>query len=273
MTTTDDDYIHGYHEAESTRLQAQAWSVLELLHHDTRFAPGARVLEVGCGTGAQTTTLARNSPDAQIVAVDRSETSIARARDRVARARLANVQFHLADLFELPFETHSFDDVFVCFVLEHLEDPAAALRVLRSLLKPGGTITVFEGDHGSAYFHPQSAYADAAIACQVTLQQRAGGNALIGRQLYPLLTRAGFGEVHVSPRMVYVDGSRPELIETFTRGTFTAMIEGVRGRAIDAGLSTPAQFDRGIDDLGRTAARDGVFCYTFFKGVGVEEGN
>lgn len=268
MGFVKDDYIHGYDAREGARLQAQAWSVLDLLHHDTRFAPGARVLEVGCGTGAQTITLARNNPDAHIVAFDRSATSLAQARDRVASARLSNVQFHLADLFELPFEQHSFDNVFVCFVLEHLEDPERALSVLHSLLAPGGAITVFEGDHGSAYFHPRSTHADAAIACQVDLQRRAGGNAMIGRQLYPLLTRAGFCDVQVSPRMVYVDGSRPELIEAFTCRTFTAMIEGVRDRAIEAGLSTPRAFDRGIDDLCRTASDDGVFCYTFFKGVG-----
>ena len=270
MTPSPQNYIHGYDAREGARLQAQAWSVLDLLHADTRFSHGARVLEVGCGTGAQTTTLARNNPDAHIVAFDRSESSLAQARDRVAAARLPNVQFHLADLFELPFEERSFDDIFVCFVLEHLEDPLWALRVLRTLLKPGGTITVFEGDHGSAYFHPQSAHADAAIACQVALQQHASGNAMIGRQLYPLLTSAGFRDVQVSPRMVYVDGSRPELIEAFTRRTFTAMIEGVRDRAIASGLSTPAEFDRGIDDLYRTAASDGVFCYTFFKGIGCE---
>ena len=45
------------------------------------------------------------------------------------------------------------------------------------------------------------------------------------------------------------------------------MIEGVRERAIAAELSTPEAFDRGVADLARTAAPDGVFCYTFFKAV------
>jgi hypothetical protein len=46
------------------------------------------------------------------------------------------------------------------------------------------------------------------------------------------------------------------------------MIEGVRGPAIDAGLIEPGIFDAGVRDLHRTAEADGVFCYTFFKGVG-----
>jgi hypothetical protein len=70
--------------------------------------------------------------------------------------------------------------------------------------------------------------------------------------------------------MVYVDASRPDLVDGFTRKTFTAMIEGVREPAIRAGLVEPAAFDAGIRALYRTAEADGVFCYTFFKGVGVK---
>lgn len=147
--------------------------------------------------------------------------------------------------------------------------PAEALTVLRRLLRPGGSLTVVEGDHGSAYFHPDSAAARAVIECQVELQRRGGGDANIGRRLYPLLTGAGLQKVQVSPRMVYVDSSRPHLVDGFTRKTFTAMIEGVRQAAVHSGLLGADDFDEGIRALYRTAETDGVFCYTFFKGVGV----
>ncbi|HPJ84161.1 MAG TPA: SAM-dependent methyltransferase, partial [Methanothrix sp.] len=107
-----------------------------------------------------------------------------------------------------------------------------------------------------------------AIDCQVRLQERAGGNAMIGRELYPLLSRAGFSEVSVSPRMVYADGSRPAMAEGFTRRTFTAMIEGVRDAALAEGMMAAAEFDEGVGDLYRTSEEDGVFCYTFFKATG-----
>ncbi len=135
------------------------------------------------------------------------------------------------------------------------------------MLKPGGTITVIEGDHGSTYFHPDSAAAREAIACQVALQRNAGGDALIGRRLHPLLTEAGYRDVSVAPRMVYVDGSHPELADGFICKTFTAMIEGIREPALAAGLIAADRFDEGIRDLRRTAEPDGVFCYTFFKAV------
>ena len=267
MASSANGYVHGYHSREAERLTDQAGSLVELLHCDTAYADGSRVLEAGCGTGAQTVTLARNSPGARFTSIDISAGSLQEARARVTAIGATNVAFAQADLHALPFAAASFDHVFVCFVLEHVPDPDAALACLSAVLKPGGTITVIEGDHGSTYFHPDSDAAHRAIACQVELQRRAGGNALIGRELYPLLTRARFDAVHISPRMVYVDSSRPRLVEGFTRRTFTAMIEGVREAALAAKLIDAAAFDQGIRDLYRTAEADGVFCYTFFKGV------
>jgi SAM-dependent methyltransferase len=259
------DYVHGYDPQESVRLHDQALTLVELLHGDTRFAAGSSVLEVGCGVGAQTVTLARQSPGAKITAIDISAESVAQARARVESEGLTNVTFAQADVFAAPFALASFDHVFVCFVLEHLADPVAALATLRGLLKPGGTITVIEGDHGSTFFHPESDAALAAIDCQVWLQGAAGGDAKIGRRLYPLLDAAGFASVRVSPRNVYVDASRPGLADGFTRKTFTAMIEGVRAQAIAARLIDADRFDAGIGALHRTTEPDGMFSYTFFK--------
>lgn len=265
-----DPYVHGYDPRENIRLQDQASTLVELLHSDTSYPEGSRVLEVGCGVGAQTVTLARNSPKASITSVDISEASVAEARRRVVAAGLSNVEFQRADIFNLPFAPCSFDHVFVCFVLEHLSRPIDALRGLKNLIKEGGTITVIEGDHGSAYFHPDSDAAHRAIQCQVELQRRAGGNAMIGRELYPLLCDAGYGSVRVSPRMVYVDSSKPALVEGFTKKTFTAMIEGVREAAIEAKLADPQVFEKGIADLYQTAGPRGIFCYTFFKATGIK---
>lgn len=261
--------MHGYDSRETRRLRDQAGSLVELLHSDTAYPPGSRVLEAGCGVGAQTVTLAAASPGARITSIDLSEDSLAEAAKALRGAGIEHVILQRADIFDLPFAAASFDHVFVCFVLEHLARPLDALRALRRVLKPGGSITVIEGDHGSTYFHPQCAFADRAIRCLVDLQARAGGNALIGRALYPLLLEAGFDAVRVSPRMVYVDASRPGLVEGFTRNTFTAMIEGVREPAIEAGLMSAADFDRGLAGLRRTAEVDGVFCYTFFKAVAI----
>ncbi len=262
------EYVHGYSEREAERLSDQARTLTSLLHHDTRYPAGSRVLEAGCGTGAQTAILARNSPGAEITSIDISPGSIRYAQERVRAEGITNVTFQAGDLFSLPFAPASFDHIFVCFVLEHLPDPKRALTSLRPLIRPSGTITVIEGDHGSAYFHPDSIGAHRAIQCLIDLQREAGGNALVGRELYPLLVSAGYADVQVSPRMVYVDASRPALVDGFTRQTFTAMVEGVRDTVLGRGMMTKDEWERAIADLYRICEPDGVFCYTFFKATG-----
>jgi len=263
-------YVHGYDLQENIRLQDQASTLVELLHSDTVYPAGSIVLEAGCGVGAQTITLSKNSPQARIVSIVISEDSVTTARLAAAAAGVTNVIFQQGDIFNLPFEPNLFDHIFVCFVLEHLPQPARALNILKHFLKVDGSITVIEGDHGSTYFYPDSESAKKAIHCQVELQKRAGGNANIGRELYPLLQKAGFGAIQVSPRMVYVDASRPELVDGFTKKTFITMIEGIRESALRANLTDADTFDNGIKDLYRTTEPDGVFCYTFFKTVGIK---
>ena len=64
-------YVHGYDPRENVRLQDQAATLVDLLHSDAAYPAGSRVLEAGCGVGAQTATLAANSPGASIVSRER----------------------------------------------------------------------------------------------------------------------------------------------------------------------------------------------------------
>jgi len=64
MTGMTRAYVHGYDSREDIRLQDQATTLVDLLHADTAYPEGSRVLEAGCGVGAQTVTLAMNSPGA-----------------------------------------------------------------------------------------------------------------------------------------------------------------------------------------------------------------
>lgn len=260
------DYVHGYSPLENERLCDQASALMDMLHCDTAYPAGQSVLEAGCGVGAQTLALAKNSPGAMITAVDISKESLDEAKRQCEAAGIDNVSFELQDINNLPYGDGSFDHVFVCFVLEHMIDPVSTLHELGRVLKSGGTLTVIEGDHGSAYFHPDSEAAQKTIACLVQLQADSGGDAMIGRTLHPLLVKAGFDSPYVTPRMVYADDSKPHLMDMFTRRTFTAMIEGVREQAVAAGLVDQGLFDQGVRDLCRTSEPGGTFCYTFFKG-------
>ncbi|TFH32425.1 MAG: class I SAM-dependent methyltransferase, partial [Anaerolineales bacterium] len=124
-------YVHGYTARESVRLVDQATTLADILHSDTVYPEGSKVLEAGCGVGAQTIILARNSPNAKFTAVDLSEESLLAAKERVYLHGFTNVTFHRSDIFHMPYEDDSFDHLFLCFVLEHLPNPIEALLCLR----------------------------------------------------------------------------------------------------------------------------------------------
>lgn len=263
-------YVHGYSEREAVRLSDQARTLSALLHHDTFYPPNAKVLEAGCGVGSQTIVLARNNPQVSFVSVDICPDSLQQAQALIEQEGIRNVTFEQADLFNLPYPPDSFDHVFLCFVLEHVRNPVSALHKLMGVLKPGGSLTAIEGDHGSTYFYPDNAYSHRAIQCLVDLQAKAGGDALIGRRLYPLFVQAGLKNIKVGPRTVYADASRPQLVEGFTKNTFAAMVEGVEEKALAAGMMSRQDWRRGIDGLYRAAEEDGTFNYSFFKAVGMK---
>ncbi|GAA4934367.1 DNA-binding transcriptional MerR regulator [Actinomycetospora succinea] len=260
-------YVHGYHETEATRLSDQAATLADLLHDGVAFPDGAHVLEPGCGVGAQTVVLAARSPGARFTAIDREPGQVTATRARVEAAGIADrVDVRQGDVHDPPGPV---DHVVVFFLLEHLPRPEEALLALRGVLRPGGTITVVEGDHGATAFHPDSADARAVIRCQEVLQRQAGGDAGIGRRLHPLLAGAGFDDVAVVPRTAHAHAGRPDLADSLVRRTFTAMVAGVREPAVAAGLITPERFDAGVRDLLRTTEPGGTFSYTFFRAVGV----
>jgi len=264
-------YVHGYSEREALRLNDQAATLDDIIHNDSRFSKESLVLEAGCGVGAQTKILATKNPDSNFISVDLSDDSIREAKGMIKSLGINNVELMQADIYNLPFNDETFDSVIICFVLEHLHNPTQALNELKRVLKKGGTIVAIEGDHGSTFFHPDSKYAYSAINCQIQLQKQNGGNSNIGRELYPLFKSVELTDISVSPRMVYVDASRPQLVEGFIKNTFTAMIEGIGEKAIKQGLVDSPTFEKGIKDLYRTAESDGGFRYTFFKGFGTKK--
>ncbi len=129
------------------------------------------------------------SGGADILSVDISETYLAQAEERVKACGYTNVTFRHANLATTDLPPESADHIFVCFVLEHIPEPEAALNNLYRALRPGGSVTVIEGDHGSVIFHPESPAARHVVDCLIELQHRSGGDGTIGRRLYPPCSR------------------------------------------------------------------------------------
>lgn len=265
------EYVHGYSPRETQRLQEQSGILEGLLHSGTGYPPGSKVLEAGCGVGGQTVILARKSPKAEFTSVDISSTSLAEAKKFAAQRGLSNVRFQESNIMKLPFGEGSFDHVFVCFVLEHLDDPVGALAELKRVLKCGGSITVIEGDHGSCFWHPETEESVTVWRSLITVQALLGHDPLIGRGLYPLLSDAGFEIKDVFPKWVYADARNLVLMDGMVNKIIVPMVQTARERALEMGIVDKSTWEKGIADLERSGMPpNGTFFYTWFKAVGVK---
>ena len=264
-------YVHGYTDRESQRLLEQSLLLENLLHEGTFYPKGSRVLELGCGVGAQTRILSRRNPQAKIVALEISEDSITKARQIVQEEQLTNVEFIQDDLFEMPFDPESFDHVYVCFVLEHIKHPEKALAIIRDVLKPGGSITLIEGDHGSGFWTPETKESRLAWDGLIRSQKQLDHDPNIGRRIYPLLSGAGLSVQEVSPRWVYADQSHPELLDGYINQIIVPMVFSAEKQVLEEAYLNRETWKKGLNDI-ENVARDseGSFFYTWFKGVGIK---
>jgi SAM-dependent methyltransferase len=100
------------------------------------------ILIAGCGTGLHAVQVAQVYPNARVLAVDISMSSLAYARRKTRELGLRNVEYAQADILELGTLDRSFDIIQSVGVLHHLAEPAAGWRVLISLLRPGGRMCI-----------------------------------------------------------------------------------------------------------------------------------
>ena len=106
--------------------------------------PGARWLDVGCGTGALSQVVLDVAAPAEVQAVDRSPAFVQFAHHRMRDAR---VSFSVADAQSLPHATSSVDAVVSALVLNFVPRPAAAVGEMRRVTRAGGVVAVYVWDY------------------------------------------------------------------------------------------------------------------------------
>jgi demethylmenaquinone methyltransferase / 2-methoxy-6-polyprenyl-1,4-benzoquinol methylase len=104
-------------------------------------APTDRVLDVACGTGLVTRALVRRY-GCRVVGLDQSEQMLARAR--ALTADTPGVEFVRGEAERLPFADGEFDALTFTYLLRYVDDPAATMRELARVVRPGGRVAMLE---------------------------------------------------------------------------------------------------------------------------------
>ncbi len=108
--------------------------------HVLNCQPGERILEVGVGTGL---SLALYPPNVRVIGIDISAEMLAKARVRVARQRLKNVEaLREMDAEAMRFDDHSFDKVVAMYVASVVPSPTRLVEEMRRVCRPSGEMVI-----------------------------------------------------------------------------------------------------------------------------------
>lgn len=224
---------------------SQQRAMLESYLSEIEFPHRARVLEIGCGTGAVIRVLADHPDVAEAVGVDPSGVFIAKAREM--GTALGDVAFEVGDGRALRFADRDFDAVVLHTALCHIPEPERVLAEASRVLRPGGTLAVCDGDYATITV----ALGDSdPLQCCVEAVKAAFINDLwLVRRLPALLLSAGF-QLLSSRSHGYLQTAQPEyMLSLVDRGADTLAAWGRIGTELCASLKADA----------RRRAQDGEF--------------
>lgn len=256
-------YLHGFIPEEQQRLIDQAGFLTPLIYPRIDYEGCKKILEIGCGVGAQTAKLLELFPEAHITCVDNSETQLSKAKENLQFAG-DRVSFILQDAmnFDLP---EQYDGVYICWVLEHISNPLKVFKSLKPYLKAGVKIWITEVFNSTFYYYPQGIHMDAYYEKYNQYQLSCGGNPDIGANVGNLLFQAGFDNIQLFPGGFHLDRRESKYLFDFLQFWKTLMKSGSQGM-LEAGLITHKDIElmeRDVDNI--YADESSVFYYRFVQ--------
>lgn len=260
-------YLHGFSKKEEARLRRQARIVEHRIHGTLPFRRTRQLLEVGSGVGAQTEILLRHFPGLHVTSVEASEANQAAARRYLGGQPWLEGRYEATrgDGHALDFPADSFDGAFLCWILEHVRDPARVLSEVRRTLRPGSPVVVNEVQNASFLLTPYSPQMLRYWGAFNDHQFELGGDPFIGAKLGNLLQRVGFKEIETHVCTILLDNRRPAERAEFLEFWSDLLLSGC-DELLAAGKVDQETIDGMTRELRDVAGDpDAVFYYSFIQ--------
>lgn len=156
------------------------WPTTHTLLQQAGLQAGMRCLDMGCGGGDVTLSLAEwVGPSGHVTGVDMDATKLVLAQQDAEAAALGNIEFVVSDVYEF-IGAADYDFVYARFLLTHLPDPLRALQRMVAALKPGGVIVVEDLYHGDIICHPPHRALDRHVDLYNQVVRKRGADPEIG---------------------------------------------------------------------------------------------
>lgn len=260
-------YIHGYNEEEFQRLLHQAEFLAPHVLKNLDFSSSKRILEPGCGVGAQTRILAAIAPNAQVIAFDKADAPILKAKEWLVNQPefSERIQFLQTDPIKLRKNySNYFDTCYICWMLEHITEPVPFLIELKPLLQDEGRILLTEVQNDSLVLSPE---------CPITMrfwksicdyQLSIQGDPNVGMKCAAYLQEAGFREIVQRPYTMFIDASAPQKLKAMLLYWVELM------RSVSPFL--PASLWDGVEQEMHELSEQpqAIFSYTFIQTEGLK---
>ena len=201
------------------------------------FPARARVLEVGCGTGVLTRMLARWPNVEAVVGIDPAASLIREAR-RLA-SDLANIAFKEGDGRSLPLGNDTFDVVVFDSTLSHVPEPERALSEARRVLRPAGSLAVFDGDYATTTVALGDH--DPLQACVAAMMANSVNDRWLMRRLCGLVRQAGLEVVAFHSHAFLETAGGAYMLSVVDRGADILHSSGAIGEETASALKAEAR--------------------------------